>query len=192
MKKLTTLAAMVLAAVSVNAASIQWSLSTGAATMKTPGATTALTGTAYLILASDLTDLQSDIATDGFAEAIKDYKLGDSPISNGKITTTQTATSNKLTAGTAYDFQVVIYDSAANKYYTSTVKNQKAYDPTSTDDALQIPKAITLTADDVYATRGANPSSASWQSGEPSGVPEPATGALALAGVALLFKRRRA
>ncbi len=192
MKKLTTLAAMVLAVASVNAASIQWSLSTGAATMKSPGATTALTGTAYLILANDLADLQSDIATDGFAETIKDYKLGDAPISSGKITTTQTATSDKLTAGNGYDFQVVIYDSSSNQYYTSSVKNQKAYDPTSTDDALQIPKAITLGADDVYATRGANASTAPWASGEPSGVPEPATGALALAGVALLFKRRRA
>ncbi len=192
MKKLTTLAAMVLVAASVQAASIQWTLSTGAATMKTPGATTALTGTAYLILANDLADLQSDIGADGFAESIKDYKLGEASITSGRNTTTQTATSNKLTAGNSYDFQVVIYDSASNQYYTSSVKNQKAYDPTSSDDALQIPKSITLTADDVYATRGTNASTAPWASGAPSGVPEPATGALALAGVALLFKRRRA
>ena len=192
MKKLLSLTLIALAAASLQAASIQWKMSTGAATMKSPGTTTALTGMAYLILASDLADLQTDIAADGFAEAIKDYKLGEATITSGKNTNDQTASSSKLTAGNSYDFQVVIYDSTANKYYTSTVKNQKAYDPNSDDDALKIPKAITLGADDVYATRGANPSTASWQSGEPSGVPEPATGALALAGVALLFKRRRA
>ena len=196
MKKLLALTLLATFAGTASAASIQWTLSSGAATIKASGSTSALSGgTAYLILATDLANIEGDIdGGQSFSDIIDGYALGNAAITNGKNLTTQTATSDKITAPTYYDFQVLIYDADADQYYSTTVKNQKAYDPTSSDDALQVPTAITLTATDLAATRGATASTANWQDGTKStpDVPEPATGALALAGVALLFKRRRA
>ena len=194
MKKLVTITLLAAFAGAASAASIQWTLSTGAATMKASGSTTALSGgTAYLILANDLATLESDIeGGQSFADIIDSYALGSAAITGGKINpTTVTTVSGKITAPTYYDFQVLIYDASADQYYSTTVKNQKAYDPNSTDEALQIPTSISLSATDLGATRGAVASSVTWKDGTVS-VPEPATGALALAGVALLFKRRRA
>ena len=194
MKKFLPLAILSVFAGVASAASIQWTFSSGAATIKASGSTTALSGgTAYLILASNLADIEGDInGGQSFADIISGYALDSAAITSGKINpTTRTATSDKITAPNAYNFQVLIYDAAADQYYSTTVKNQYAYDPTSADDAAQIPTAITLNATDLGATRGATASSVTWKDGTVT-VPEPATGALALAGVALLFKRRRA
>ena len=193
MKKLLALSVLALAIDTIQAANIQWTLNTGAATMRAADGSTVLNGgTAYLILANDLSSIQGDIVGgNGFSTIIGNYALDSAGITGGKINpTTRTADTNKIVAGTAYDFQVLVYDATADKYYATSTKNQKAYDPLSSDDALQIPKAITLGATDLYAVRGTATANAPYQEG--TSVPEPATGALALAGVALLFRRRRA
>ena len=192
MKKLLTFA--LLAAVGVaSAASIDWQYSFGTKTIKDSDGNR-LTGTAYLILADDLADIQAAAdPTDAsaFLDALDDAKLDSKGITNGKTTSQSgTATDSDLTAGTQYDFQVVIYDTAKKQYYVSETKTERAYDPSSSNPAYQDANKITFTGADLGATTGSNPNTNEWTPA--TGVPEPATGALALAGIALLFKRRKA
>ena len=190
MKKLLTFT--VLFAVGVaSAASIDWKLSTGGSSNYMVGKDgNALTGTAYLLLASDVTDFASE-------DEIAAAALGSASITSGVNKDTQTATSSKLTAPQAYDFTVLVYDSASDTYFTSAAtKNQQTYNFGADMDNYGTATSISFTANNLYATstlRGTQ----EWTSPGGSGqqgedVPEPATGALALAGVALLFKRRRA
>ena len=194
MKKLLTFALLATVGVA-NAASINWNYNFGTRTIKDSDGNK-LTGTAYLILADDLADIQA--AADpsdpsAFLDALNDAKLDSIGISGGKSTsTTGTASDSDLVAGTEYDFQVLIYDTAKNQYYVSTSKRYAAYDGASDDPALAKPVEAKFSGAELGATTGSNPNTNEWSSATPSGVPEPATGALALAGIALLFKRRKA
>ena len=201
MKKLITLAALV-AAASVQAASIDWNTNFGTRNIKN-SAGSKLSGSAYLILASDVSNIEGllkDGDISGFNTAMSTYKLNsdDIAISNGKTSPTSgTATNSRLTAGTEYEFAFVIYDSANQEYYVTGTATEKAYDANSSDDALKVPKSIAFDYAALGATTGSsgtNPNTfkSATEAAGSGDVPEPATGALALAGVALLFKRRRA
>ena len=196
MKKILTLAALV-AVATVQAASIDWTTSFGTKNIKN-SASSKLAGSAYLILASDVSNIEGllkDGDISGFNSAMSTYKLNseDISITNGKASPTSgTATNSRLTAGTEYTFAFLIYDSTNKEYYVSGTATQTAYDANSSDDALKVPKSITFDAAALGATAGSTGTNPNTFKSAVAAVPEPATGALALAGVALLFRRRRA
>ncbi len=201
MKKLLTLA--LLAAVGVaSAASIDWRTATSRNTYVWDSDGEKFNGSAYLVLKSDMDDtILAPTETETFAQLLDANKLASVSLTDGKYAVDQsTVTSGKLTAGTEYEFQIVLVDSNGN-YKTTPAVKERAY-TSGTDDA----RIISFGTSDFGASK--NPPSdpaGAWNDApvyqnddpgpgpgpDPSDVPEPATGALALAGVALLFKRRR-
>ena len=186
MKKFLTLAILAAVAGAAHAASIDWAMNLGRSGKIVDVDGTAINGTVYLLLADDAASLADAAEADTFASSLESLALGSATLTGGKNSAPQTATSDKLTASSAdgpqYTFAVVVYDAANNQYYTSGTMANYAYQAPD-DDATSV-------------TFGASSfASPNWTSSVPSStpaVPEPATGALALAGVALLFKRRRA
>ncbi len=202
MKKLLTLA--LLAAVGVaSAASIDWGVSSARNTFVWDKDGNKFNGTAYLVLASDVETILAPTETETFQALLTAKKLDDVALSGGKYAVDEsTVTNDGLTAGTEYEFQLILVDSDGNYQLTGTAKN-RAY-TSGVDDA----RSVTFTSTMLGASKNAptDPAGA-WNDApvyqnddpgpgpgpgpDPSDVPEPATGALALAGVALLFKRRR-
>ena len=76
----------------------------------------------------------------------------------------------------------VVFDTVNKQYYVSSARQQLAYDETA---AVVSPTKVTFDTSNVGSTY-----SAPWSPTTP--VPEPSTAALALAGLALLLKRRKA
>ncbi len=204
MKKLLTLATFV-AVVAAQAASIDWAIGgiNKAKTQISDASGNAMNGTVYLIFANDASQLAA-ANTDTFSDVVNSIVLDSVAVSSGKISMAEpkTYTNNKpadeggLVArsadGPQYSFQILVWDAANNSYYLSNTMSQYAY-VSGTDDATQ----ITFGKDDLGISSGnfsftQIPAPGGSGGGETPGVPEPATGALALAGVALLFKRRRA
>ena len=195
MKKLLTLALVASLAGITSAASIDWTISgiNKAKTQINDAKGNALSGSVYLILASDASQL-AEATPDTFLTTLNNIKLGEAPVSSGKVdgTTTRTASSNdfvsRLDGGSQYTLQVVVYDAANKSYYLSGTKSQYAYNPADVTSGDDVAKGVTFSKDDIGAS-STYEASGYQQIG---GVPEPATGALALAGIALLFKRRKA
>ena len=193
-KSLIMATALVAVSFAAQAASIQWTIN-GIATkvLKDVQGNTAANTTLYFILADDLSSLQEQASQSAFESNLASLTLATATTtSEGKMPTVskQVVTDNTaLTAGTTYTFGLLTYsaDSTGAGFYRIVTVSNKAYDasdPTSAQEAK---------------TNFGTLTSASWTSAwttstEPvtPDVPEPATGALALAGVALLFKRRRA
>ena len=183
MKKTIVLALLALA-VPAFAASIDWKLNTGRSGYMTNSKGDKLTGTAYLLLTSDIADFKSE-------QEIKNAALGDGDenswlsIENGVNTGTKTTTDGDLIAPTKYSFTVVVYDSVAKEYFTSsTYKEQTTYNLGGDEyaDATQ----ITFSAAQMYAdadSRGTQTYHA---------VPEPSVAIMGLLGLGMLLKRRRA
>lgn len=177
-------------AISASAASINWGF-TGinkAASLITDSTDAAYSGDIYLILASDATSLEGKTSQADFESALTSIKLGTATVSNGKISTSQTANSPSLIAkvdgGSPYTFQVVVFDSTNLKYYLSATSTEYAYSPEGVAANTDAATSITFTKQMIG--KGSSPS---WS---PAVVPEPNTAVLALAGLALLLKRRRA
>ena len=194
MKKLLTLALAVSLVGAASAACIDWGATQARNTYVWDSDGNKFNGTAYLVLADDVSTILAPTETETFTDLLGNYKLDSVSISDGayKITEKTSPNSDRLTAGTEYDFQVILVDSNGN-YKLSDTKRNAAY-TSGTDD----PTSVGFTDTSFGASRNApQDPAAAWtdapvyQGGTP-GVPEPATGALALAGVALLFKRRRA
>ena len=192
MKK--TLAFLLIAAsVAAQAASVDWVNSSKRNTFIFDKDGNKFNGTAYLVFANDVATITNPTETKTFEDLLGDYSLEDSSISNGAYARSQARVdSDDMTAGQEYEFQVILVDSNGNYSLSSKVK-QSAYE-NGVDDAT----ILTFGANDLGAVGSASASTINWNDkpvyggGETPGVPEPATGALALAGVALLFKRRRA
>ena len=189
MKKSILLAFLALA-LPASAASIDWTMSTGLTSknwmVDMDG--NKLNGTAYLMLTSDATGTTFTSLSD-----ITDLALGGAAggvtITDGINKTTTTTTDSDLTAPTEYSFTVLVYDPAKNSYYLSAAKSQSAYNLSG--DEYTDAKAISFTSENMYASSSTR-NSQTWTSVTPAAVPEPSSAALALAGLALLLKRRRA
>ena len=176
MKKFVTMIIVALVAVSASAASIDWAVNLGRTGKFVDSTGTALTGNVYLVLAD--TTFNATTAEE-FDTQLKAATLGTMAITAGKApTTAATATSDKLTAGTSYDYAIVVFDVANSQYYMSASNSERAY-AAGVDD----PKQITFDA--AQAT-----GNASWAPTY-TAVPEPASAMLALAGVAMLIRRRK-
>jgi hypothetical protein len=179
MKKIITMMMVALVAVSASAASIDWQVALGRNTFKdSKGA--ALNGTIYLVLAD--TTFNATTAEE-FETQLAAATLGTDTVTSGKSSTSAvTATNNKLVAqsagGSSYDFAIVVYDAANSQYYMSATASQYAY-AEGVDDA----KLISFTAAQAVT-------SATWAPTY-TAVPEPASAMLALAGVAMLIRRRK-
>ena len=165
-----------LVAVSASAASIDWVVTLGRSGKFLDSTGTAMSGTIYLVLAD--TTFNATTAEE-FESQLTAATLGTDTVTSGKSSSSAvTATSDKLTAGTSYDFAIVVYDAANSQYYMSASNSQYAYTE-GVDDPLQ----ITFTA--AQAT-----GNASWAPTYTI-IPEPASAMLALAGVAMLIRRRK-
>ena len=166
-----------LVAVSASAASIDWAMNLGRSGKIVDSTGATYTGNVYLVLAD--TTFNATTAEE-FDAQLKAATLGTMTITAGKApTTTSTATSDKITAGTSYDFAVVVYDAAKSVYYMSQSNSQYAY-TLGVDDPLQVPS---FTQSQMAAPSTWSPSYVT--------IPEPASAMLALAGVAMLIRRRK-
>ena len=183
MKKIVLLALAAIA-IPASAASIDWTLNTAAAANYMVGSDgNKLNGTAYLLLTSDANSLGTFAAADKFLTAMEDVALGSATITDGINKTKQTATSDKLVAPTSYSFSVLVFD-GSSYYVASAAKSMTAYNLTG--DVYTDAKAITFTANEMYASAAKRGTQAY------VAVPEPATAALALLGLGLMIKRRKA
>ena len=186
MKKILALLAIV-AAVTAPAASIDWGLSLGRNGFIADSTGAPLQGTLYLILTSDASALAAAAEKDTFANDIDSIALGSlTTNASGKNTAVQTATDDRLVArsagGPQYSFAIVTYDAANKQYFVSDALAQYAY-LSGTDDTTQITFANDKVGNLVSA-------SATWSSSVP--VPEPGIACMALLGIGMMIKRRRA
>ena len=189
MKKILTLAAFV-AAVSTQAASIDWSI-TGKGTANDYTGS-ALSSTVYLLV-GDVSSLSGHTTESEFLTALNALKLDDSySTSDGKKPDVGDVviTSDKITGTGSQTFSMLVYskDANGNGYYKIATDSNTGYATGASADAH------TTIATSWTDMRNSDWVSAWTKQNDPvtPDVPEPATGALALAGVALLFKRRRA
>ncbi|MBQ2281439.1 MAG: PEP-CTERM sorting domain-containing protein [Kiritimatiellae bacterium] len=182
MKKLVTIMMVALVAISASAASIDWKFSglTTAAKRIVDSTGVNYNGNIYLILADDAAALTATTTKETFESTLSSITVGTTTVADGKATNNTATDSSWLSqaqGGSQYDFQIVVYDGA--QYYLSAVKSQYAYtDPTT-------PTSITFGYNDIGATYQ-NTSNVKY-----TAVPEPASAMLALAGVAMLIRRRK-
>ena len=184
MKRLLAIALCAMAVQTASAASIQWNLSLGRSGFIADSTGAGMNGTLYLVFTSSADTLSAAAESDTFASTLSSVSLGEMTLTSGKNTATQTTTSDKLVADTEYSFSLVVFDTANSQYYLSSAISQKAYDESAT---IVSPTKVTFQATQVGSTFGAN-----WSSSTPTSVPEPATAALALLGLGLMIKRRKA
>ena len=187
MKKLIAGLAVAMAVSVVNAASINWTVTGSVTAVVNDYQGSPYAGTVYLVKAADLSSIT-------FADTEQNKADFTTALNALTITTTtpgvdgkkpsvskQVVTDNALTAGTVFSFGLLIVseDAQGVGYYKVLKANGTPY-VTGADAWAQ----TTLTT--PWNTLGTQ----SWV--KAYAVPEPATGALALAGLALLFRRRRA
>ena len=91
--------------------------------------------------------------------------------------------SDLLTAGETYSFGLLYYstDSKGDGYFKIATVSSQAYDPADPTSVQDAKTSFTTFGNASYGTEKAF-----------SAVPEPSTAALALAGLALLIRRRKA
>ena len=174
MKKLLTLAIALAAVASLQAASMTWTL----AQVKTPASSTTAAPAgwlAYLFSTADttLSDVTGALDAGDFSVLSDAF---DSTAVQGTVGLVTHKTDGGLSANQTFQGFVIVLDAAD----TSSAKNYLATSLAS--------KTVNAAGSDISLSFGVA-SSLSWNA---MSVPEPATGALALAGVALLFRRRRA
>ncbi len=198
-KSLIASIAVALVAFSANAASIQWTISGLASkVLKDYQGNTAANATVYFILADDLSSLSGNETQADFETALAALTLSTATTtSEGKKPTVSkrvVSDNTKLVAGTEYTFGLLAYskDADGNGYYTVTTASKAAYDPADPTSAKEVQTSFATLTSTAYTSAWTLQQEPVNPDDPTPGVPEPATGALALAGVALLFKRRRA
>ena len=178
----------VVAAVGVQAASIDWSVANNGWVLDS-GSKATSGFTVYLI--NGATSLETIAAAiDGKTGAFKadqTWVFGSAATDNNKGRVTElTTTTTKLTRGSDYDFSVLMIDTGAEggpKYMVSGTSSQTAY-LSGTDEAT----SISFGSDRL----GANALTASATAANGwAAVPEPTSGLLMLLGIAGLALRRR-
>ena len=180
MKK-TLIFALAAVALPSFAASIDWTMSTGGAANYMVGEDgNKLNGTAYLLLTSDVATFDSE-------SAIQDVALGSATITDGINKERQTSTSDLLVAPTEYQFSLIVFDSASSKYFLAAdTKTKAAYNLGADMTDYGTAQSISFNAQNLYATAALRGTQTY------TSVPEPATAALALLGLGLMIKRRKA
>ena len=185
MKKIMIACAAVAIAAVAQAASIDWSV--GMNWTMQSGAKAAEGTTVYLIDSAYMSSIVAAISADGSLDASTKGILGSSVTSGtrGKVSEL-TTTHADLTSGKAYDFAVLIIDTASVKdktfYAVSAANNQSAY-TVGTDEAMSISfNATAINGENALSYANGT----AWQA-----VPEPTSGLLMLVGLAGLALRRR-
>ena len=171
-------------------AAIDWTLSGMNSALTDYAGSAAANTTVYLVLADQskiatITDLADASAFTTALDAITVATVESNSTGKKPATTTATYESPLLTAGTSYTFGMLYtsVDSDGNGYYRllTSASSISAYD--SSDPSSS--QAVSLS--------WSNMGKASWTKGyTAAAVPEPSTAVLALAGLALLLKRRKA
>ena len=197
MKRIILTLSTIMMLLNANAASINWSVGGSAsrvingvfaeskdATTATNGSTP-LSSTVYLLVADDVSGLTGNTSKDSFLSNLetitvnKAYSTSDGkkpsvsnlPITSSLITTTEQT----------YGLLVFAEDSFGNGWYKMATAKGTGYATGASADAQT-----------NLATSWNNVYSAGWTKAYTAPVPEPSTAVLALAGLALLLKRRRA
>lgn len=193
MKKLFVAAAAIAFAVGAQAASIDWSV--GANTWTMPDSSKPAKNTVvYLIDAASWSSIETAIKGGATSFTTADAGI----IAVGQTSNTKglvnggTATSDKLVAGTKYNFAYLVIDSSSDpaQYYASATINMAAYDPTDPDYS-EVKTAGFGSAQ--FTTTGVSGGWATASGGSTPSVPEPTSGLLMLMGLgALALRRRRA
>lgn len=180
MKKLMTMAAVIMAAAISQAASVGWSVATGSTTYA---------NASYYFFVLGQNGVENIATVTGLLETggdVSSYAFGSGTLAaNGSHTATATTTGKSLAAG-SYESFVVLFDSAT---------------PTSGDSLYvvisgqpnQTKEVSATTANVVFATGSAASivnTASNWKS-YGSNVPEPTSGMLALLGMAGLALRRK-
>lgn len=192
MKHLATFILVALSAMTAGAGSINWKI--GGASNKFYDSTGSELASvdAYLLLSenySNWTDNLSNPSTISEIASVLTSLSLDGPKEYVDLSTSGefTSSSTSLTVGTRYDFYLIVVNPSTGEYLDLGMKNQGAYKDGETATTISWTAAQSVfTTNPAKSQYNAN----AWHS-VPM-VPEPSSAALALAGLALLLKRRRA
>ena len=191
MKKFTLIVFMAMVAMTTHAASISWKIQSSAQ-VKFNNASVGANATAYLVYLGS--DALSDLS---FDDVIAMTAVASTSTSVGKVNKSVSTTDD---AGAGNYALFLTYTSDGDQYYNVSA-TQNSLSQSAIDGLLNDGTALnsaTFTFSNTTNEKGvAGVIGGGWYSPAQTqpvnpDVPEPATGALALAGVALLFKRRRA
>lgn len=191
MKKMIMAAVAMAAAISMQAASVDWTLGRNAFknygdTQNAGGTTLYLLNTAsssYAALISGIGDGSIKAADISSSAAY----LGTATTANRGSLGTTTTSHDSLTAGETYSLVFVAFNDNADYFYTSAAKNASAWD--ATGEYSQDLASVATWGTDDYASSGWTAIS-SGDTPTPV-VPEPTSGVLMLVGMGVLALRRK-